>query len=253
MLGFRTIRLTLARVFHKLADVIEPPPQESGNSPDIPEEPENEPEAEAEAPPGELPGELPEGNEVEVLFIARKVSLAKWNKKTGLTEKEIAADAVTVDLKTTSNTLSFWECGKAESAALDCAALALASGFQRLDKLDLIWVDSSALRAGGIELETTPGRCHYKPAINLHMDAIRLDSLRLVKVAEFMATAVASSKQELDKKNKNKKAKESEEGKKNKYFKRYTRTQVKNLLIRAIKAEEIDLEDLDKGLQEKLK
>ena len=52
------------------------------------------------------------------MFLARKVSLAKWSKKDELAEGEIPADAVTADLRTQDNKLSFWRCGNGEGAVL---------------------------------------------------------------------------------------------------------------------------------------
>ena len=51
------------------------------------------------------------------MFLARKISLAKWSKKQEqgeLAEDEIPADAVTADLRTQDNKLSFWRCGDGE-------------------------------------------------------------------------------------------------------------------------------------------
>ena len=52
------------------------------------------------------------------MFLARKISLAKWSKKGELEVGEIAADAVTADLRTQDNKLSFWRCGDGESKRL---------------------------------------------------------------------------------------------------------------------------------------
>ena len=50
--------------------------------------------------------------------LARKIARAKWEPKPELGNDEIAADAVTADLKTTGNTLSFWRCESSSAADL---------------------------------------------------------------------------------------------------------------------------------------
>ena len=42
--------------------------------------------------------------------LARKISRAKWEATKDLGDGEIQADAVSADLRTMGNTLSFWRC-----------------------------------------------------------------------------------------------------------------------------------------------
>ena len=46
---------------------------------------------------------------------------------------EISADAITGDLRTQGNSLSFWQCGIAEQDKLEEAALAIAAGRDSID------------------------------------------------------------------------------------------------------------------------
>ena len=61
------------------------------------------------------------------MFLARKITQAKWRPKAGFAEGEIAADAVTVDLKTQDNSLSFWRCPTETTQDLEKAVLAIAA------------------------------------------------------------------------------------------------------------------------------
>ncbi len=70
-------------------------------------------------------------------FLTRKISLAKWQGNGDLDDSEIQADAVTADLKTTGNALSFWARESVEDDDLQRAVLALATGLERIDKLDI--------------------------------------------------------------------------------------------------------------------
>ena len=83
------------------------------------------------------------------MFLARKVSLAKWSKKDELAEGEIPADAVTADLRTQDNKLSFWRCGNGEGIEVNEAVLALAAAGTRVDKIDVVWLAVDELRSDG--------------------------------------------------------------------------------------------------------
>ena len=71
-----------------------------------------------------------------------------------LSAEEIAADAVTVDLRTSGNTLSFWRCGNAAAAEVERVALVMAAAGDRIDRLDLVWIAEENLAADGQAYET---------------------------------------------------------------------------------------------------
>ena len=87
------------------------------------------------------------------MFLARKITLAKWRSGKDLLEGEISADAVTVDLRTKENSLSFWQCGDEAQTKIEDAALAIASGWERVDKLDIVWIAGEELEATGQRFE----------------------------------------------------------------------------------------------------
>ena len=59
--------------------------------------------------------------------LARKISRAKWEATKDLGDGEIQADAVSADLRTMGNTLSFWRCASASDDALGRTVLAMAA------------------------------------------------------------------------------------------------------------------------------
>lgn len=89
--------------------------------------------------------------------LARKVSRAKWPTTYEDLPNIVPADAITGDLRTSSNTLSFWRCDSSESEDLERAVIALASGAERPDQVQLVYLSESALRAEGISLTNTKG------------------------------------------------------------------------------------------------
>ena len=125
------------------------------------------------------------------MFLARKITRAKWETKQGFADGEIQADAVTADLRTQENSLSFWQCGDGTRGEVEKAALALAAGFERVDKLEIVWIFEDELRADGQNWAETAGRTPVTDLNNLHVDLSRLDFVRLGKVANLVATAIA--------------------------------------------------------------
>ena len=160
------------------------------------------------------------------MFLARKITRAKWDPKSELSADEISADAVTSDLRTTDNSLSFWQCGIGEKAEVEEAALAIAAAGDRVDKLDIVWFAGDELRADGQTLSNTEGRTPVTDLVNKHVDVCRLDYVRLGNVAYRVFTAIEE----------------------NRYL-RLTKARVTKLLASAVRNERIDLDDLQSKIQ----
>ena len=168
------------------------------------------------------------------MYMARKISRAKWdakrNIKRGLREAEVSADAVTGDLRTRENTLSFWRCPTEANGDIENAALAIAAAGDRLDKLDIVWLADSELLTDGHTLKETEGRTPVTDLAKRHVDICELDYVRLGKVALRVAAAVGNER-----------------------CRCLTKNHVRRLLITAIQRERISLEELSDGLQAEIK
>ena len=125
--------------------------------------------------------------------LARKIARAKWDAKPELGDDAIAADAVTVDLKTTGNTLSFWRCESSSADDLKRASLALAAAAERPDRLDIVYIDERAVSTGDLATNNTPGNTPVASLREHHVDIEKLDLLRLGKVAQMVASAHRSN------------------------------------------------------------
>ena len=68
-------------------------------------------------------------------YFVRKIARAKWSNES-ITDNpfDIPADAITLDLKTFTNTLSVWEV--TDEGKVGDAVLAIASGFDRIETFD---------------------------------------------------------------------------------------------------------------------
>ena len=141
---------------------------------------------------------------------------------------EIAADAVTSDLRTQDNALSFWRCGGANSDVED-AALAIAAGRNEIAKVELVWLDDEVLHADGQTLVETAGRTPVTELVDLHVDLCRLDYERLGKVARCIVTAFAEER-----------------------YLRMTRVRVRNLLASAVRGGRVDLDELKKKVRDEV-
>ena len=159
-------------------------------------------------------------------FVARKVKLAKWETHQDMSVGEISADAVTSDLRTEDNALSFWQCGMGAESEVEEAVLAMAAAGNRIEKLDVVWVSRDELRADGQTIQDTDGRTPVAGLVRLHLDVSRLDYGRLGKVAHRIVTAIEEER-----------------------CRRLTKARVKSLLAAAVEQGRIDPEDLSDHLK----
>ena len=122
--------------------------------------------------------------------LTRKITRAKWEASEALGKGEIPADAMSADLRTTGNTLSFWNCATGEDHEIRKAVLALASVAERADRMDVAWIEKAAVDEHGIATMRTPGRTPVDCLQETHVDLIRLDVRRLGRVAELVSEAI---------------------------------------------------------------
>ena len=159
------------------------------------------------------------------MFLARKITRAKW-VSADLDSGEVPADAVTADLRTKNNTLSFWQCGDGTEEELNEAVLALAAAGQRVENIDIVWLSHDELRADGQRLNITAGLTPVAELVERHVDLSFLDYVRLGRVADRVAAAL-------------------EEGR----HRRLTRPRVVEILARAVQQRRVDLSDLQEKVR----
>ena len=155
------------------------------------------------------------------MFLARKITRAKWLQRPELAQGEIAADAVTADLRTNGNALSFWRCDTGAEDQVEAVALAMAASGDRIDKLDVVWIAERHFAEDGQTWEATEGRTSVAELRRRHVDLQRLDYVRLGNVARHVAAAIESE-----------------------WCLRLTRRRVKMLLVAAVRRDEVALDDL---------
>jgi hypothetical protein len=165
-------------------------------------------------------------------IFARKVShRAKWADAQGLGVGEISSDAVTRDLPTLNNELSFWSCASTDDDELQETVLAMAANGDRLDKMDVVWLESTAVNVAAVTVQPSPHNANtpVESIKSRHVDFARLDLVRLGKVAILMRDAVVGD-----------------------CCKRFQKADVLKVLVKAVREGRLKLEQLKDDLRSKV-
>ncbi len=115
------------------------------------------------------------------------ISVAKWRQSEWMSEGDISADALTSDLRTLENNLSFWRCKEASIKDIEDVALAIASG---RDKIDIVLIDDSDLK-NDCKTKDFKGRTPVETLVHLHVDVLELNYYRLGIIARSIVSATA--------------------------------------------------------------
>ena len=160
------------------------------------------------------------------LFV-RKINRSKWNSSDD-NVFNLPSDAITSCTRTSRNTLSVWKITSEND--LDEAVLALASNFQKLEAIDVVILDGDYLVKATIEQEQTNGITPVTDLIEYHYDLKNLNYYKIGLVAEHIIKRIRLNK-----------------------VKRYTITELKELLKKAIEQDRLKIEDLNESVAELIK
>ena len=163
------------------------------------------------------------------MFLARKVTRAKWERTSGLKPGEIPADAVTVDLRTRDNSLSLWRCGTGSEREVEDVLLALASGSERIEKMEIVWIDEQDLQSDGQSMADSTGLTPVKELVDRHVDLQHLDFERLGKVARLFVSALHGER-----------------------YRTATKRQIKDLLISAVNEGRVSADELKEKVRQQV-
>lgn len=161
--------------------------------------------------------------------LVRKVTRAKWDRRDGLAEEEIPADAVTADLRTADNALSFWKCETPSYDEICQTVLALATAAQRIDRLDVAWVEEDTFHAHSISLNPSAGRTPVANLRSRHVDVEKLDMGRLSIVATLLAEALAQGQ-----------------------HRRLTKKEVIDIVVEAVRQNLVSVDELEPKVKEEI-
>lgn len=159
--------------------------------------------------------------------LARKVTIAKWRSTEWASSTMIPADAISIDLRTQENTLSFWKADPVRDRDGEEAVMALVGTLQRLDKIDVVFVDAESLE--DVDRVESPGATFFKHLTDQHVDLSNLDLARLSIAAKSIGDQVYGENS-----------------------RRITRLEVKRIIMQAVSEGKIDVEAMHEKLRAEL-
>ena len=125
-------------------------------------------------------------------ILVRKIDKGKWLTDDSVNAESIPADAITGCMKTKNNTLSVWEIDTEDN--LNKAYLAIASGLQHLESIDVVLMDADVITKEGIDYEKTLGQIPIKALSTLHLDLINLTYNKLGTIASHIVDKFKENK-----------------------------------------------------------
>src|SRR5690606_20741297 len=139
--------------------------------------------------------------------------------------------AVSRELGTHNNELSFCFCGGADESELREAALALSAYGDGLDKMKFVWLVRVDVARSGVAVNLSPYHAHtpVEAEKKRQVDFTRLDLERLSRIARLMRDAIASDN-----------------------WKRFGKNDVLNVLVKAVREGRLKTEQLKDGLRKKV-
>lgn len=154
--------------------------------------------------------------------LVRKINRGKWNNASD-DVFELASDAITSCLRSQKNSLSVWKIDSEDS--IDEVVLALAANFDTLETIDVVILDGEYLIRVNVEKEESEGNTPIEDVDAQHFDLVNLNYYKIGLVAEHIIERIKLNK-----------------------VKRYTRTELKALLKKAIADNRIEIEDLNESV-----
>lgn len=161
-------------------------------------------------------------------FLVRRIARAKWPEE--ICEIcDLDGDAIS-DLRTTDNTLSLWYID--DESQLEKAALALAasSKSEKIDSFSVVWMPVEDVAEKGLSIVETDGDTVVSDLIKSHRDLSDVTYSRIGDTAEIILKELIS----------------------NKHVRRFTRSEIKKVLIDAYNSQRLAIEKCNPRLIEEI-
>jgi hypothetical protein len=160
-------------------------------------------------------------------FLVRKIDRGKWMQNDILTGQDASADAITIDMKTSGNTLSAWQI-PSEEQVLE-AVLAMTTTGQHIEAQDFVVLNQEALATAGLQLQQCTMATPVTDLIDTHWNIINLTYSSLGILARFIIEEIKNGKNL-----------------------RRTKGQLQKLIKQAIEDGRVDTDALSQNLKSKL-
>lgn len=162
-------------------------------------------------------------------YLVRKISRAKW-PEAKCPKEDIFGDAIS-DIRTYGNTLSTWEIESLDD--LDVAALALAasSKTEKIENVCVVWISESDIMDNSILIDDSkPGDTVISDLSRKHRDLYGMTYKTIGTVAQIINMQILDDN-----------------------YKRYTKADIKKMLVDALRAGRISNDKCSHGLLEEIK
>jgi len=160
-------------------------------------------------------------------LLLRKIDLGKWRQKEFIDNDEISADAITLCLKTSGNTLSVWKIESEDH--IDEAVLAFISKAPHLEAAFFVLLNEEHLNDNKISIEQRDDETPYKAQIKNHVVLTQLSYETLGVIAHYILNEVRNDR-----------------------VKSYAEGRLKRMFAKAISSGKIDMADLKQDFQKKI-
>jgi hypothetical protein len=160
-------------------------------------------------------------------LLIRKIDKGKWLQRDICQGEDVPADAITNCLRTKHNTLSAWEITSEND--IDEAVLAIVSGHQHLETIDVVPIDPGHLKENNIDCIRTDGLTPVRDLIKNHIDLSNLSYKKLGVIAYHIVDKIRDKK-----------------------VRRYTEGRLKAILNEAIEKGRLEADKLSDSLRRKL-
>lgn len=130
------------------------------------------------------------------MFLARKITLKKWESSIQSNLLNTAADAITADLRTGDNKLSLWQCREIDKHSQDIidTVLAIGSAADQINKMDIVLLAEEELRNDSQVIEYS---LDETPVIDLsiqHADLCEMNYRLLGRLAYRIRNAIINDR-----------------------------------------------------------
>ena len=160
-------------------------------------------------------------------LLVRKIDKSKWFQADICNDEDVSEDAITNCMRTKQNALSVWQI--TSESEIEEAVLAIVSGHQYIETIDVIPLESQYLRDNGIDCLNTTGLTPVEDLEQQHVDLSNLSYRKLGTIAYHIVNRIKKGK-----------------------LRRYTVGRVKDLLREAISNGRLRIEDLSDSVRSKL-
>ncbi len=159
-------------------------------------------------------------------YLVRKINKSKWFQIDISSDSDASGDAITNCLRTNKNTLSFWKIK--DKRNIESVILALTASADHLETIDIVVLENKEIEEQ-IDVVPTTGNSPYEPMNSAHRDLTDITYSKLGIIKDCIIKAIRKD-----------------------LLKRFTRSKLKSILIKAIENGKLNPEDLKDSVRSKV-